>query len=89
MEIWTTIRRLAPALDEVERIALAGHRDGLTWPDVLAQVEPELFHLVGFAAADPRLRATGIYMATIRHLASAWAWGRSEQNIQEACPVVA
>ena len=85
MKIWSTLRRREPRLDAVERIAFHAHRDGLSWPDLLAQLAPELHSLVGHGAADPRLRSTGIYQVVIRHLTTCWAKGRSTQNETETC----
>jgi len=89
MDFWSHVRRICPDLNAVERIALAAHRDGLPWANLLRQIEPELFHLVGHSAQNPRLRSVGVYRIALEHLATVWAHGRPERKTQETCHAVA
>ena len=83
---YESIRLACPELAEVERIAEAAFRDGLSWGDLLRQIEPDLFRMVGFGAKDPRLRSAEAYQVVLERMATIWAEGLPERNTLEICP---
>jgi len=87
MESYDEIKRICPGLERVETIAEAAYRDGLAWADLLRQLEPDLFGLVGFAAEDPRLRSSDAYGVVMGRMATIWARGMADKNEIETCPV--
>jgi hypothetical protein len=72
------MKRREPRLLALERTAAEGHRNGESWFDTWAAIEPTLRQLVGWIAERPGMRSVRHWEVAYGRLVDVWATERAD-----------